>query len=308
MSGLSRRALFTVGLSRVLERTDAAPPQAPARAQAAAASCPPERPAARAWPYALGADLWAPAAAALPRPAGRDVLDLDTRDDVADLADLPFAEGSHDAVVCAFGPMFSSDGRAAIDELFRVVRPGGTVAFTAWTAGGAVARLLRLAAAHDPLPRGVPAPLAWGREERLRQELDRHGDAALIEARELTICFGSVDEAVERLVAALGPLALAPRQPELRAGVRQVVEELADADRSGIVLASRYLLVVAERTCPILTRSHAQDEDPLRRKEALQEDRERQDPCASRLHEPHSREEVAEEEALSRQAADPLRS
>lgn len=283
---LSRRGLFTSGLSRLL----------------------PAAPAPRAWPLPPGAELWAPAAAAL-RDAvtGAEVLDLDADPDL-DLASLPHDDGSFDAVVSAFGPMFSCDGRTSIDELFRVVRPGGTVAFTAWTPPGVVGRLLRLAAAHDPLPSGTPAPLTWGREERVRQELERHGDDPRLELAELALDFHSHADAVRRLVSALGPLAVAPRQDELRIQATAIVEELADTRPGGVHLRASYLVAIGRRSaCPILTRSHAQDEDSLRRKEALQEDRERKDPRASRLHEPHSREEVAEEEASARQAPDPVR-
>lgn len=296
---LSRRGLFTSGLSRLLP-VDASPPRA-----AATATAP------RAWPRHAGGDLWAPASAAARRAVpGTNLLDLDAGPNLfLDAAVLPFEDEQFDGVVSAFGPMFSSDGRTAIDELFRVVRPGGIVAFTAWKPLGVVGRLLRLAAAHDPLPSGVPAPLAWGREERLRQELERHCERPRFEPAELALRFASSADAVQRLCAALGPLAVASRPPELRADVADVVAELAVEEPEGVLLRASYLLAIGERSaCPILTRSHAQDEDALWREEALQEDRERKDPCASRLHEPHSREEVAEEEALPRQAADPLRS
>ena len=48
------------------------------------------------------------------------------------------------------------------------------------------------------------------------------------------------------------------------------------------------------------TARHAEDEDPLRHEEALQGHRGRQGSWPSRLHEPHPREEVAEEEAPPR--------
>ena len=58
---------------------------------------------------------------------------------------------------------------------------------------------------------------------------------------------------------------------------------------------------------PILARSHAEDEDPLRRQEALQGDRRAARSGPPRLHEPHPREEVAEAQAPPRQARDPRR-
>ena len=52
----------------------------------------------------------------------------------------------------------------------------------------------------------------------------------------------------------------------------------------------------------ITARDHAQDEDPLRREEALQGHRHRQGARPARLHEPHPREEVAQTQARARAA------
>ena len=56
----------------------------------------------------------------------------------------------------------------------------------------------------------------------------------------------------------------------------------------------------ARRRAIITGRRDAEDEDPFRRQEALQGDRQRQGPRPSRLHEPHPREEVAETQARAR--------
>ena len=53
---------------------------------------------------------------------------------------------------------------------------------------------------------------------------------------------------------------------------------------------------------PILARSHAENEDSLRRQEALHEDCDRQGPRSPCLHEPHPREEVRQPQASPRQA------
>src|SRR3954447_11191868 len=54
--------------------------------------------------------------------------------------------------------------------------------------------------------------------------------------------------------------------------------------------------------------AYAEDEDPLGRKEALQADRQGQGQGSPRLHEPHPREEVAEEEAAPREELRRVRS
>ncbi len=51
---------------------------------------------------------------------------------VADALDLPFEDGSFDAVVCQFGVMFFPDKAAGAREAARVLKPGGTYVFNVW--------------------------------------------------------------------------------------------------------------------------------------------------------------------------------
>ena len=50
----------------------------------------------------------------------------------ADAMQLPFADGTFDAVVCQFGVMFFPDKAEALSEARRVLRPGGVFIFNAW--------------------------------------------------------------------------------------------------------------------------------------------------------------------------------
>lgn len=50
----------------------------------------------------------------------------------ADAMNLPFPDGTFDAVVCQFGAMFFPDKAAAFAEARRVLRPGGTFLFNVW--------------------------------------------------------------------------------------------------------------------------------------------------------------------------------
>jgi SAM-dependent methyltransferase len=248
---LSRRALFGLGLSRAAERVEEQfdaqarepgpaprPPAAPGYTPPAHPDTPPPRPS---WPHRRGAELWAPVSRALPRPEGERVLEVDDLD--YDLARLPLADGEFDVAVSAFAPMFSSDGRAAIAELLRVVRPGGIVAFATWTQAGIVGQLLRLAGEHDPPRPGVPAPHDWCSEEYLRMELERHSDDVELAPQELALSFASRDEALDRLFAALRPLAWAPDQAALRAAAAP----LAGGDEGPVDLRATYVMAVARR-------------------------------------------------------------
>src|SRR5881296_790361 len=50
----------------------------------------------------------------------------------ADATQLPFPDGTFDAVVCQFGVMFFPDKRKAFSEARRVLRSGGVFIFNAW--------------------------------------------------------------------------------------------------------------------------------------------------------------------------------
>lgn len=52
--------------------------------------------------------------------------------EVADALELPFDDGSFDAVVCQFGAMFFDPHDVAFAEARRVLRPGGRLVFTVW--------------------------------------------------------------------------------------------------------------------------------------------------------------------------------
>ena len=50
----------------------------------------------------------------------------------ADAIELPFGDGTFDAVVCQFGVMFFSEKSKAFSEARRVLRPGGVFLFNVW--------------------------------------------------------------------------------------------------------------------------------------------------------------------------------
>lgn len=51
---------------------------------------------------------------------------------VADALELPFEDGCFDVVVCQFGLMFVPDKARAMDEMYRVLKPGGQILLSTW--------------------------------------------------------------------------------------------------------------------------------------------------------------------------------
>ncbi len=96
--------------------------------------------------------------------------DIDYR--VGDAEQLDVGDASFDAVVSSVGMIFAPDHEAAARELARVTRPGGRLAFSAWTPESTIGEMFRVFARFQPpLPPGAGIPLAWGQEDYVHARL-----------------------------------------------------------------------------------------------------------------------------------------
>src|SRR5213592_4525772 len=83
---------------------------------------------------------------------------------------LPFDDGSFDVVISTFGAMFAPDQEKTASELLRVCRSGGKIGMANWPPSGLIGGgVFKITAEHAPPPPGVPSPVVWGTEERLRE-------------------------------------------------------------------------------------------------------------------------------------------
>lgn len=96
---------------------------------------------------------------------------LSIRFDEGDAEKLPYADASFDAVISMFGVMFAPHPELSSRELLRVCRPGGTIALANWTPAGFVGQMFKTFASHVPPPVGIPSPLQWGEESKIRERL-----------------------------------------------------------------------------------------------------------------------------------------
>jgi SAM-dependent methyltransferase len=94
--------------------------------------------------------------------------------EVGDAEQLPFEDGTFDAVVSTFGVMFASRPEAAASELARVCRTDGRVALTSWKPDSSLADMFGVMRRYmPPQPVPAPSPFEWGKVERLRELLGR---------------------------------------------------------------------------------------------------------------------------------------
>jgi SAM-dependent methyltransferase len=100
-------------------------------------------------------------------------VDIDFRE--ADAEELPFGDAQFDAVLSQFAHIFAPRPEIAIGEMLRVLKPGGTLAFSTWPPELLIGQTFALAARYmPPPPPGVPSPVLWGDTAVIRERL---GDA-----------------------------------------------------------------------------------------------------------------------------------
>jgi SAM-dependent methyltransferase len=75
---------------------------------------------------------------------------------------LPFGDATFDVVVSQFGHMFAPRPEVATSEMLRVLKPGGTIAFSTWPPELYVGQLFGLVGRYLPPPPGVAPPSKWG--------------------------------------------------------------------------------------------------------------------------------------------------
>jgi SAM-dependent methyltransferase len=89
-----------------------------------------------------------------------------------DAEQLPFGDATFDVVLSEFGHIFAPRPEVAIGEMLRVLKPGGTIAFSTWPPELFVGRMFVLTASYlPPPPPGVAPPPQWGDPNIVRQRL-----------------------------------------------------------------------------------------------------------------------------------------
>src|SRR4051794_37187911 len=170
----------------------------------------------------------------------------------ADVEDLPFEDGRFDCVGSVFGAMIAPRPRVVAEELFRVVRPGGTVGMTAWTPRGFSAELFRLGRSYAPPSGDQPLSDEWSDENSVRERFDGLAARFDIEIRTLPWRFESPEEMVSTMGTSAPPWVAAKQNlpPERWESLSTAARELAErwaGNARPIEVENEYALIVARK-------------------------------------------------------------
>ena len=172
----------------------------------------------------------------------------------ADAEALPFDDGTFDVAASVFGAVFAPRPDRVASELFRVVRPGGTVAMANYGGAGYLRRLSDILSRFSTIPAvDIPSPFLWGDPDVARQRFEGIASAVEIKSGTLTLAYDSLDW-WRTLFAQTNPplVALKVLLPEaayssLVDQSQALVEELNVGRDGRIVLESSYLVVIARK-------------------------------------------------------------
>jgi len=100
------------------------------------------------------------------------LMKLNASFDEGDAEALPFADATFDFVVSQFGHMFAPRPDVTVAQMLRVLKPGGTIAFSTWPPELFVGRWFALMGRYGPPPpAGVSPPPQWGDPAIVRERL-----------------------------------------------------------------------------------------------------------------------------------------
>ena len=175
---------------------------------------------------------------------------LDVQFQVADVEDLPFADGSYDVVLSTFGAMFTPDHTRPAREMLRVVRSGGRIGLANWTPEGFIGQLFKVIGAYLPAPEGLKSPALWGTEAHIADLFGAQATDIRAERRNFNFRYHSVAHWLQIFRDYYGPThkafaALDPaRQAALAQDIAALLNRLNTAGSASLVVPGEYLEVV----------------------------------------------------------------
>jgi len=171
----------------------------------------------------------------------------------ADAEDLPFTDGSFDAVTSTFGGMFSPDQSRTAAEMLRVCRSGGRIGLANWTPDGFIGQMFKTIGKHLPPPAGVKSPALWGTWEWIEAAFRTESSEIAAEPRRFVFRYRSPQHFLDVFRQYYGPMLKAFEALDERgrkALARDIIDLIGRFNKSGddtVVVPSEYLEVVVTK-------------------------------------------------------------
>ena len=176
---------------------------------------------------------------------------------IGNAGDLDLADGSIDAVICAFGLLHFADADRAISEAARVLKPGGRYAFAVWCptdrheffrlVWGAIAKHGNLAADTS---QGPPAFRFADPDECVRTLRA----AGFFDVKTLEISLAWTASSIEEILDMVHrstvrtPMMLEAQTPKVRAAILVAIEQRAERYRTQSGFTTRWPAMIASAT------------------------------------------------------------
>jgi ubiquinone/menaquinone biosynthesis C-methylase UbiE len=168
-----------------------------------------------------------------------------------DAESLPYQDGEFDVVVSQFGHMFAPRPDVATAEMLRVLKPGGTIAFSTWPPELFVGKMFALTGKYMPPPEGVAPPPQWGNPQIIAERLGSAVKDIVFDRKVMHVPALSPQHLRYFMETNVGPLVKVVEKgqsdPEMLATFRKEFEALITLFRSDNQVSQHYLMTRATK-------------------------------------------------------------
>lgn len=162
---------------------------------------------------------------------------------------LPYGDASFDVVLSQFGHMFAPRPDVTIAEMLRVLKPGGTIAFSTWPPEHFVGQMFALVGRHVPPPAGAAPPPQWGDPATVRQRLGEAVTELMFERSAMVFAALSPQHYRKVVEETLGPVvklvASLQGEPAKLAAFRQELDTLVSRHFDNNMVKQHFLMTRA---------------------------------------------------------------
>ena len=178
-----------------------------------------------------------------------------------DVEKLPFGDSEFDLVLSQFGHIFAPRPDVATAEMLRVLKPGGTIAFSTWPPEFMVGQTATLAARYaPPPPPGVAPPMLWGDPKIIEQRLGPYVEKVRFQREAMLVPALSLAHHRANAERAAGPLTklvekLSATDPERLASFRREFDAIVAGYFGDNIVRQDYLMTAGRKVGGTVTRT-----------------------------------------------------